>query len=181
MSFLRFTKKPLPSYAFIPGKAPHPLKSPDGHMYDEGEPEVEPLNRESWEESTPYLYSLDLLNAGYFWESHVWLEALWNAHDRRGPEAELFKGLIKIGAAGIKARMGSLSPAQGHLKRASELFQKAFEELSQQTSEESPQLLGFSQRELQKTLDQTLEQLPDFVNDPHRTHRTFSPLAPLFP
>ena len=174
MSFLRFTNKTLPPYAFIPGKHPHPLKNEKGHMAQEGEPELEPLDPEHWDKNEDYLYSLDLLNTGYFWESHVWLEALWNAHKRTGPEAELFKALIKIGAAGIKARMGSESPAEGHLERAKELIHKAFELAG------NGQLLGFTKENLLGQIDQILEQLPDYVQDAHRERRTFPPLAPCY-
>jgi hypothetical protein len=62
------------------------------------------------------------LNLGYFWESHVYLEAIWNENNRKGKEADLLKALIKIAAAGVKFRMNMKEAAIGHLARAKELF-----------------------------------------------------------
>ena len=30
----RYTNLPLPAYRFVPGKAPHPTRDPDGHSYN---------------------------------------------------------------------------------------------------------------------------------------------------
>lgn len=73
-------------------------------------------------------YALDLLNHGYFWESHVYFEALWNAHKRVGPEADFFKAMIKLGAAAIKLEMGENQRAQEHFERALELFKVVMNE-----------------------------------------------------
>ena len=113
--------KEFPSYAFRPGKHIHPNKE-GGHSYGEGEPSVDPLDPDNPYQSEAYLYAIDLFNYGYFWESHVWWEALWNAHQRVGDEANLLKGLIKLAAWGIKKDLGQLKAAQGHLDRAIELL-----------------------------------------------------------
>ena len=47
---------------------------------------------------------VELFNAGYYWEAHEAWEALWHAAGRRGPTADLLKGLIKLAAAGVKVR-----------------------------------------------------------------------------
>lgn len=169
---MRFTQRPLPRYAFLPGKSPHPIKSPDGHMYNSEEPELDRIDPDNWQNNEDYLYSLDLLNLGYFWESHVWLEALWNSHERKGEIAELLKGLIKIGAAGIKARQGSLAAADGHLKRAQELFDEAFKK------NKNEELLGLSKQKLEEFIAGTRDELEDFIADNHRQRRCFRPLLP---
>lgn len=69
-----------------------------------------------------FKYALDLFNHGYFWESHVYFEALWNTHGRSGPVAEFMKAAIKLGAAAIKFKLGQGASGKGHLARAIELL-----------------------------------------------------------
>lgn len=109
--------KIFPPYIFIPGKNPHPSS------YMEGDPIVKPLISTQYDESDAYLYAIDLINFGYYWEAHVWLEALWNIHNRKGEMANFLKGLIKICAAGVKIRLENDVPVIGHLVRAIELFE----------------------------------------------------------
>ena len=73
--------------------------------------------------SDVYLWALDLFNHGYYWESHVWWEALWHAHGRRGHMADFLKALIKLAAAGVKAKMGEAKGVRLHAERAEVLFQ----------------------------------------------------------
>lgn len=126
----------FPPYVFVPGVNPHPKK--DGG-YREGVPEpvsklVDPLNPG---ENEDLLYALDLFNHGYFWESHVYFEALWNAHGRVGSVADFFKGMIKLGAAGVKASLDQAALAEDHLLRANELFTGVLEQ-------EGSHFLGFN-------------------------------------
>ena len=113
--------KAFPEYAFLPGHNPHPNKE-GGHSY--GVPEVEPLPLDSEFpfRSEEYLFSLDLYNFGFYWESHVGFEALWNKAGRTGFIADFLKALIKLGAAGIKARLKLEKAFEGHLERGYELF-----------------------------------------------------------
>ncbi len=88
------------------------------------EPVSPPLDPEKPWESETLRYGLDLYNHGYFWESHVYFEALWNAHLRSGSVAEFLKGMIKLGAMGVKLRAGAEDPTVlGHRDRARELFE----------------------------------------------------------
>ncbi|MFQ5661093.1 MAG: hypothetical protein ACE5GZ_11755 [Gammaproteobacteria bacterium] len=34
----RYTNRPFPSYRYVPGKAPHPTRDPDGHSYNKPPP-----------------------------------------------------------------------------------------------------------------------------------------------
>ena len=82
-----------------------------------------PLDSDSPYSSEEFLFSLDLYNFGFYWESHVGFEALWNQAGRKGHIADFLKALIKLGAAGIKAHLKIEQAFEGHLKRAYELFQ----------------------------------------------------------
>lgn len=113
---------PFPSYVFIPGVNPHPKKE-GGHMEDQSDPVAEKIEFSSPEQSDFLRYSIDLLNHGYFWESHVYFEALWNAHGRIGSTANFLKGMIKLGAAGVKININQKESAKGHFLRAKELFE----------------------------------------------------------
>lgn len=114
-------QKQLPPYAFVPGKFPHPEKE-GGHM-ENVEVQVTPLSFENFQTNEGYLYGLDLFNNGYYWESHVWWEALWNEAGRKGDMADFLKGLIKLGACGVKLALGQESVSQGHIDRALELLE----------------------------------------------------------
>jgi hypothetical protein len=116
--------EPLPPYAFVPGQAPHPFSDPAGHSYGHEEPSPPALDPQRWPESRAYLYGLDLFNAGFFWESHVYLEALWKAAGKKGPTADFLKGLIKLAAAGVKAREGRPAGVKTHAGRAAALWQQ---------------------------------------------------------
>ncbi|HWC89822.1 MAG TPA: DUF309 domain-containing protein, partial [Pirellulales bacterium] len=67
---------------------------------------------------------LDLFNHGYYWEAHETWEAIWHASGRTGPISDFIKGLIKLAAAGVKAREGRLEGVRTHGWRAAELFRQ---------------------------------------------------------
>jgi uncharacterized protein len=112
----------FPPYTYVPGQAPHPIRDPAGHMYGE-EPEPPQLLVEEWWNCEEYLWGIDLFNHGYYWEAHEAWEGLWHAAGRTGRVADFLKGLIKLAAAGVKTRGGSLSGRQRHLRRAGELLE----------------------------------------------------------
>lgn len=111
----------FPPYTYVPGQAPHPIRDPAGHMYGEA-PDPPQLLVEEWWNCKEYLWGIDLFNHGYYWEAHEAWEGLWHAAGRTGPIADFLKGLIKLAAAGVKTREGSLVGRQRHLRRARELF-----------------------------------------------------------
>ncbi len=114
--------EPFPPYAFVPGRSPHPESDPAGHSFGVPRGPVPPPDPERWADCRPYLFGLDLFNAGYPWESHVQWESLWLAAGRRGLMADFLKGLIKLAAAGVKEREGKSEGVKGHARRAAELF-----------------------------------------------------------
>jgi hypothetical protein len=119
----------FPPYAFVPGRSPHPTSDPAGHSFGI-EPVVPPrVEPERWQECRPYLYGIDLFNAGFYWESHVAWESLWMGCGRKGMVADFLKGLIKLAAAGVKALEGKPEGVKSHSGRAAELWHKVVSSL----------------------------------------------------
>jgi len=121
-------------------------------MYETGEPTAKSIDVKNPQKSDFLRFSLDLYNNQYYWESHVYLEALWHAHGRKGSVADFLKGLIKLGAAGVKIKLGQKKAGIGHLLRAKELF------LSLEDSQ-GPKFLGFQFEDLKAKIEETLSQL----------------------
>ena len=115
----------FPTYAYVPGRGPHPVSDPRGHSYGRGPIEVEAPDPEDPCGSAEFLYALDLFNHGYYWEAHEVWEGLWHACGRSGSTADFLKGLIKLAAAGVKAREGRAAGVRRHAERAGELFEAA--------------------------------------------------------
>ena len=130
--------RPLPPYSYVPGRLPHPISDPAGHSYglhlnSPGEVEQKPVASVSlvsgWQESSDYLFGIDLFNHGFYWEAHETWEQLWIACGRSGREADFLKGLIKLAAAGVKVREGRPIGVQRHALRARELFELVSENM----------------------------------------------------
>ena len=100
-AFPRYTTGPLPAYRFIPGRSPHPRRSPHGHSWGLPEPRVQTMAPEAWASCPLYLRGVDLFNHAYWWESHEAFEALWRGTSE-GPTRELLQALIQLAAAEIK-------------------------------------------------------------------------------
>jgi hypothetical protein len=118
--------RPLPPYAFVPGGPwPHPTSSPQGHSAGRTLESSAPIEGDNWSISDAYRHGIALFNAGYYWEAHESWEALWHAHGRRGPTADLLKGLIKLAAAGVKVRQRQRHGVVTHARRAAIHFAAA--------------------------------------------------------
>ena len=115
-------QRELPPYSYVTGLAPHPTSDPRGHSFGHHEPKPASLTEGTCRENATYLYGLDLFNHGFYWEAHEAWEALWHASGRAGPTADFLKGLIKLAAAGVKAREGRAAGVRQHAERAAELF-----------------------------------------------------------
>ncbi|QDV32440.1 DUF309 domain-containing protein [Tautonia plasticadhaerens] len=116
---------PLPPYSYVPGGPwPHPISGEGGHLAGRPRgPRIPPIRGDDWASSPSYLRGVLLFNAGFYWEAHEAWEGLWHAHERAGPTAEVLKGLIKLAAAGVKARQGQPRGVSTHARRAAELFE----------------------------------------------------------
>jgi hypothetical protein len=118
-------RRPLPPYSYVPGLFPHPMSDERGHSFGHQEPPAQPLDPATYRQNETYGYALDLFNHGFYWEAHEVWESLWHACGRRGPTADFLKGLIKLAAAGVKAREGRAAGVRQHALRAAELFRGA--------------------------------------------------------
>lgn len=116
--------EPFPPYAYVPGRFPHPTRDPAGHSFGVGPAACGPCDPGRWQQCRPYLLGLDWFNHGYYWEAHESWEAVWKACGRSGIAADFLKGLIKLAAAGVKAREGRPAGVRKHALRAGELFRQ---------------------------------------------------------
>ncbi len=113
----------LPAYAFIPGTSlPHPIRDPRGHSY--GRKRISPpaLTNDNWSTHKNYLVGLDLFNYGYYWEAHEEWERLWKSSGPDSLTGRFLKGLVKLSAAGVKVREGSIHGVRRHAASAGEVF-----------------------------------------------------------
>ncbi len=131
----RLSSRPFPPYAHLPGVTPHPKKA-GGHSEGQADPISYELDADNWNQHPDYLFGIDLHNAGYFWEAHVWWEAVWKATPKNAARS-FVQGLIKASAAALKKRMEQPEIARQHAERAYELMSAAF-------SEERPRAFGVS-------------------------------------
>ena len=93
----------LPDYSYVPG-GPWPHPGREAKRLGQAKPAKSAIEGDDWPASPRYLRGIALFNAGYYWEAHEAWEDLWHAHDRRGPIADVLKGLIKLAASGVKVR-----------------------------------------------------------------------------
>ncbi len=114
--------EPFPPYSYVPGKFPHPIRDPQGHSFGKVETPIPRPDAAAWRDCRTFLWGVDLFNAGYFWEAHEAWEQAWHACGRQGPEADFFKALIKLAAAGVKAREENDAGVGRHSRRAVELL-----------------------------------------------------------
>ena len=119
----------FPPYTFIPGRSPHPIRDPAGHLFGRTLELPPPLDPERWQDSRAYLHGIDLFNHGYYWEAHEEWEGLWRAAGRTESIADFLKGLIKLAAAGVKVRQGQPRGIASHAAGAAELFRDLAKQL----------------------------------------------------
>lgn len=108
----RYTRRPFPDYAYLPGRDPHPTRDPDGHSHNKASPVVGEFNPERWHECEEYLYAIDLFNHGYYWEAHESFEAVWIAAGRKTRPGLFVQCLLQIGVGLLKQRQGQYHAAK---------------------------------------------------------------------
>ena len=100
-------ERSLPPYRYVPGRAPHPLRHPLGHLYGDGRGNhLDPPPRDSAQWARVLRYGVDLFNHGFYWEAHETWEGLWRGLSRDAPLAQMLQGLIQAAAAMLKHHMG---------------------------------------------------------------------------
>lgn len=122
--------EPFPSYSYVTGRFPHPTREVLGHSYGLAPRAIAPPDAKHWRDCHEYLYGIDLFNYGYYWEAHEAWEGVWHACGRHGITADFLKGLIKLAAAGVKAREQRTAGVRTHAQRAAELFAQVHAQLS---------------------------------------------------
>lgn len=108
---MRYSLTSFPPYRYVPGRAPHPTRSPEGHSYGNELVSVV-VDEQSWRSCEPYLFAVDLFNHGYYWEAHEALEAIWRGV---GPDTRIgtfAQAVIQAAAALLKHSMGERSSAE---------------------------------------------------------------------
>ncbi|MDQ2090096.1 DUF309 domain-containing protein [Marimonas arenosa] len=94
---------PLPDHAYVPGRTPRHSSGRFAAIcatVDRGGDPARLVDCEAWTLGCAWL------DAGYFWEAHELLEAVWAVLPQNSPERRLVQALIQIANAGLKARMG---------------------------------------------------------------------------
>ena len=113
---------PLPRWAYVPGVTTD--AEPDHHTLWQAKALVPSQFRGFVPARHPALrYGIALNDAGYFWESHQVLEAVWAAVPQGGRERILLRACIQIANANLKLRMNKPHAAV-------RLFGEALEELN---------------------------------------------------
>jgi len=103
----------------VPGKTPHPERSPDGHSYGV-RAETVAFDPERFFKNETFLYGVDLFNCGYFWEAHAEWERCWKGAPRASPARAFLQALIQVAAASVKGRASQGAGAEKLLRKARE-------------------------------------------------------------
>lgn len=101
---------PLPPYRYLPGRNPHPLRHPRGHLRRDDAPT--PRNR-----SERLAYARALFEARFYWEAHEVWETQWHI-TATAAERAMLKTLIQLAAGHLKYELGAKQQAQGLYLRA---------------------------------------------------------------
>lgn len=101
---------------------PHPVSDPQGHRYGHAPAPNQAFDPVRWQHHELFCEAIDLFNHGFYWEAHEAWEHCWHQAGRQGAVADFCKGLIKLSAAGVKAREGVPAGVARHGARAAELF-----------------------------------------------------------
>jgi len=114
----RYSTREFPPYRHVPGSTPHPTRDPGGHSYGSDAADLPDLNTADWRGCEPYLFGIDLFNAGYWWEAHEVLEGLWHAAGIGTPAAHVLQAVIQCAAAHLKAVTGRPTGARRLFEQA---------------------------------------------------------------
>lgn len=97
-----YTERPLPEYRHLPFRNAHPFLDEDGHSYGENLSPPDSFGPENWQDCEDYLYSIDLINHGFWWEAHERLKHVSIGAGRESEAGKFVQGLIQIAAALLK-------------------------------------------------------------------------------
>jgi hypothetical protein len=124
----------LPRWAHLPGTTAEPDREP----LERAKALVPPTFPDGVPPDHPaFRYGLRLHDAGFFWEAHEVLEAVWKAAPKNGCDRLILRALIQLANAKLKLRMGR----QGAAIR---LLQEAATELAEAAGRRPVSDLGLS-------------------------------------
>lgn len=125
-----YTGKSFPSYAHRPGITPHPRRSRKGHSYGLPEPAIQHIVPSQWKTCKSFLYAIDLFNAGYWWECHEELEALWKGAGGKGAgeQAEFFQGIILLAVGFLRIHMGKKETGEKMIEKGLRRLDRVIED-----------------------------------------------------
>ena len=123
----RYTGLPFPVYAHVPGKTPHPNKK-GGHSFGVPDPLCQAIG-ESFGDNQCFWFGVDLYNHHFYWEAHVWWEAVWKKSRQKENHDAFLKAVIKLAAGNLKTIMGQSDVALDLWKKARNLLGPGFEML----------------------------------------------------
>ncbi|MCB9663271.1 MAG: DUF309 domain-containing protein [Alphaproteobacteria bacterium] len=103
----RRSARPLPPYAFVPGRSPHPFRHPDGHAWQGGDAP----RAAAWQAGDPaaddaWRWGVELFEQGFPWEAHEAWEGIWRQVPPSDPLRALLQGLIQVAGAEVKRLQG---------------------------------------------------------------------------
>jgi hypothetical protein len=98
-------ERSFPSYAYLPGRDPHPTRDPRGHSHGHAPEIFSHVPPAGWRENDEYLFGVDLYNHGFLWEAHEAWENLWHLAKADADQAGFLQGLIQCSAASLKVPM----------------------------------------------------------------------------
>jgi hypothetical protein len=108
---------PLPRRAYVPGTG----NEPDRESLERVKVLVPPRFDGAVPASDVALtYGLALNDAGFFWESHEVLEAVWKAAPKGGLDRICLRACIQIANANLKLKMGKLRAAERLMAEAAD-------------------------------------------------------------
>lgn len=93
---------PLPDEPFVPGKTKRPSHSP---AFEAAAEAPRHTREEAWQENDSYLFALRLHNAGFFWEGHEVMEAVWLGAVPNSEARFHCQAIIQLSNAALKQRM----------------------------------------------------------------------------
>jgi len=129
----------FPSYAYLPGRDPHPTRDPRGHSHgpahERESARARYLDADLWRDNEEYLYGVDLYNDGFLWEAHEAWESLWHLAKQDPDQASFLQGLIQCSAASLKIPMKQ----PGGLARLAAMGTGRLEEVAQRSG---PRFMG---------------------------------------
>jgi hypothetical protein len=98
----------LPPFAYVPGKTPRHL---EGAFDDIRNTVKSDMSIAALEQSLAFQTGLAFLKAEYFWEAHEVLEPVWMVLPPNSNERRFVQGLIQLGNARLKVKMGKTQAA----------------------------------------------------------------------